>query len=155
MDTGFYVWLYSTDLWVASDSASEVALSALPVAAQLVKETTWARLLVNGMKPTKKALTPKAQEQSYELETIPYNFPDEFDQVEAIYTALRNRYKFMSIDGLKADNSPETDNKYPESLHTANFCIALHHEIEYDTEHDFDNGMKSIVIKCKKRLPIL
>ncbi|MFN3307227.1 MAG: hypothetical protein ACK42Z_08600 [Candidatus Kapaibacteriota bacterium] len=152
---GWKIALYGTDTYYPIDDDSTIDLSTLGTTDPL-NDNNWLKLYIKGTSPHKEPfgdnddriggiqLHNPTQIQTYEIEFLPFVFPDDMDKYEELCALLRKKHIYL----FKGEYS------FPNwSIHPDGKAIRI--SVVISTEDDYENGLKIVKLKARKEKPVM
>ncbi|QLH52732.1 MAG: hypothetical protein CH6_0001 [Candidatus Kapaibacterium sp.] len=152
---GWKIALFGTNQYYEIADDSTVDLSTLGVTNPMTDDS-WLKFYIKGMSPHKEPYGENeeriggiqvhnpAQIQTFEIEFIPFVFPDDMDQYEGLFALLRNKYIYLFKGEYNFTNW---------SIHPDGKAIRI--SAMPSTEDDYENGIKVVKIKARKEKPVV
>lgn len=147
---GWKIALYGTDTYYTIAEDSSIDLATLGTNNPMNDEN-WQKFYIKGASPHKEPYGDSEdrvggirvhnpwQIQTYEIELLPFVFPDDMDKYENLCALLRRKYIYLFKGNYTFDNW---------SIHPEGKALRVSAVIS--TEDDYDNGRKIVKLKIRK-----
>lgn len=152
---GWKIALFGTNTYYTIDDDSTINLTTLGTNDPMTDDN-WLKYTIKGMSPHKEPFGEAEdriggvqvhnpiQVQTFEIEFLPFKFPDDMDKYEELFALLRNKYIYLFKGEYDFPNW---------AIHPDGKAIRI--SATATTEDDYENGIKIVKIKARKEKPVL